>query len=88
MNAIFIGGTSTAGKSYLAQKLAKEYSIPLLSTDTMHEEFKQDPRLEPWVNFYWNKNEAEYYADTSLEAQWQNLVDQSEAFWPSILEKV
>ena len=47
-----------------------------------------DPKLEPWVNFFWNLDEAHYLSTVSAEQHAQNLVNQSEAFWPSILKKV
>jgi len=32
---ILIGGAPTAGKSYVAEKIAKELGIPWISTDTI-----------------------------------------------------
>ncbi len=89
MRAIFITGIPTAGKSYLARMLAEQVGGVHVSTDQIREDdLAKDPRYEPWVNLYWNKNEQEYYTKTSHEEQWATLVEQSEALWPGILERI
>lgn len=88
MSYVFISGIPTSGKSFLANKLAKNLGAFHLDTDTLREEMGKDQKLEPWVNFYWNQDEKKYLTDTSCEEQWQNLVKQSEAFWPTILQKI
>jgi 2-phosphoglycerate kinase len=88
MNKIFITGIPTAGKSYLAKKLADMVGGEVVSTDSMREEISKYPQYKEWVDFYSSKNEKEYYATTSPENQWNNLVAQSEALWPFILDRI
>lgn len=88
MNSVFITGIPTAGKSYLADKIAKSLGITHVKMDAIRDEMVKDPTLEPWVNFFWHKNEAEYYPATPSEEQWQNIVNQSEAFWPTTKKKI
>ena len=85
---IFITGIPTSGKSCLAKKLAEMVGGEVVSTDNMREEMSEDPKYKVWVDFYVSKNEKEYYAATSPEEQWKNLVDQSEALWPFILDRI
>lgn len=85
---VFIGGIPASGKSYLAKKVAKETGAFHLDLDTLRKEMAKNPKLEYWVNFFWNKEEEKYLSETSFEEHWQNLVKQSEAFWPTILDKV
>ncbi len=88
MNSVFITGIPTAGKSYLAKKVADALGISWMKMDAVRDEMKNDPTLESWVNFFWNTNEAEYYPATPPEVQWQNIVNQSEAFWPTKKQKI
>lgn len=43
---------------------------------------KKVPETEYWVNYYWNKDPKGHLASTSCEEQWNDLVKQSDAFWP------
>lgn len=88
MSYVFIGGIPASGKSYLAKKISQKTGAFHLNLDTLRKEMSKDPKLEPWVNFFWNLDEEEYYKNTSCEDQWENLVKQSEAFWPIFLQKV
>jgi dephospho-CoA kinase len=88
MNSVFITGIPTSGKSYLAETIAASLGIECLKMDAVREEMVRDAKLEPWVNFFWNKNEKEYYQNTPPEIHWQNLVKQSEAFWPTKKQKI
>ncbi len=88
MNSVFITGISTAGKSYLAKRVASSLGVDYINLDELRSEMEKDLALEPWVNFYWHKNEAEYYQTTIPEEQWQDLVKQSEAFWPTMKRKI
>lgn len=88
MPYIFISGIPASGKSFLAKKVAQKTGAFHLDTDTLREEMSKDPKIEPWVNFYWNQDEEKYLKETSCEEQWSNLIRQSEAFWPTILEKI
>lgn len=85
---IFITGIPTAGKSYLAKKLADEIGGEWYSDDDMHRELVKDPRFKKWVNFYWDQDEKTYYTSKDYEEQWQDLVKQSEGLWPGILERI
>lgn len=85
---IFITGIPASGKSFLAKKLAESTGGIAVFLDHFREDMAKNPQYEPWVNFYWNKDEYLYYTKTSAEEQWQNLVDQSEAFFPAFLQKI
>ena len=86
----FIGGTSAAGKTHIAKEFAKssELLIHVVSIDDFRKEFAKDPKLKYWVNVLWNKNEDDYWKTITYEEDIGNLVNQSEAFWPRILEIV
>lgn len=85
---IFIGGTPASGKTYLAKKVAEKVGAFHFDLDTLRQEMSKDPKLEYWVNFFFNLDEEKYLKETSCEDHWKNLVGQSEAFWPTILNKV
>jgi 2-phosphoglycerate kinase len=85
---LFITGIPTTGKSYLAKKLAEELGGVAVLLDNHREVLGNDERYKKWVEFYWNKDEKQYYSETPSEEQWKNLVDQSEALWPGFLEKI
>jgi adenylate kinase family enzyme len=87
MSYIFISGIPASGKSYLAGKLAKKTGAYHLKTDDLRKEMSKDPKLKPWVDFYFNLDEKEYYETKSCEDLWENLVNQSEAFWPYLLKR-
>lgn len=82
---LFITGIPTAGKSYLAKKLAHEVGGICVSVDDMREDLSKDERYKKWVNFYLDQDEKTYYTTTTYDEQWKNLVAQSEGFWPGIL---
>lgn len=86
----FIGGTSASGKTYTAREFVKQSGLPIhiVSIDDFRKEFAKDPKLKYWVDVFWNKNEEEYWKTITYEKDIQNLINQSEAFWPSILEIV
>ncbi len=82
---LFITGIPTAGKSYLAKKLAKEVGGICVSVDDMREELSKNEQYKKWVNYYLDQDESIYYTTTTYDEQWKNLVAQSEGFWPGIL---
>lgn len=88
MKKLFITGIPTAGKSYLAEKLANAVGGIWISTDDLREELVKNSRYKHWVNFYLDQNEYEYYTTTDYNQQWKNLVKQSEAIWPGLFEKM
>lgn len=88
MKYAFISGIPASGKSYLARKIAKEVGIKHICIDDWREEMKSDPELEKWVDFFWNQDEVEYWKNTNCDRHWENLKNQSEAFWPAILERI
>ena len=88
MGYVFIGGIPASGKSYLAREIANEIGTVYFGTDDIREKLSKDPELKHWVNFYWDLDEADYYKNTPCEKQWENLTKQSEAFWPTVLEKI
>lgn len=88
MAYVFISGIPASGKSFLAKKIAEKTNSFHLDIDTLRSEMAKDTKLEPWVSFYWNKDERKYLTETSCEEKWSNLVKQSEAFWPFIVKKI
>ncbi len=88
MKYIFISGIPTSGKSYLAEKVAQKTNSIHVNIDDLRSEMKKNPNLKHWVNFFWNKDEEKYWETITPEEHWNNLVKQSEAFWPIILEKI
>lgn len=87
MKYAFIGGIPRAGKSELAEKVARATGAVHIDIDEWREEMGKDPNLEPWVNFFWNKNEGEYWKIVNCEEHWENLKKQSEALWPAIIRR-
>jgi len=85
---IFITGIPTAGKSFLGKKLAEKIGGICVSIDDIRENLSKDERYKKWVNFYLDQDEYIYYATTNPDKQWNNLVKQSEGFWPGILKKI
>lgn len=88
MAYVFISGIPASGKSYLAKKLSKETGAFHLNIDHLRRAMKKDPKLKYWVNLYYKLDEVKYYSETPCEQQWENLKNQSEAFWPFILTKI
>ena len=88
MKYAFISGIPASGKSYLAAKVAKVVGALHIEIDELREEMGKDSELKKWAMFFWNKNEEKYWQNTSCEQQWENLKNQSEAFWPTVLKKV
>lgn len=88
MSYIFISGIPATGKSYLAEKVAETCGMLHIKIDHWRNELRKDKNLKEWVDFFWNKNEKEYWERTSCDEQWENIVKQSEAIWPEILRKI
>ncbi len=86
----FIGGTSAAGKTYVARAFAKQSKLPIhvVSIDDHRREFAKDPKLRYWTDILWNKNEEKYWKTITYKEDIGNLIKQSEAFWSRILEVV
>ncbi len=87
MKCAFITGIPASGKSHLAEKVSKQLGLPHIKIDDLREGMSEKG-LKEWVNFFWNKDEKEYWQNTDCEAHWKNIQDQSEAFWPIILAKI
>ena len=88
MKYAFITGIPAAGKSYLAKTVTQKTNSLHIDIDKLRVEMAKNPNLEPWVNFFSNKDEKEYWEMTTPQEHWENLKKQSEAFWPTILEKI
>jgi len=88
LKKLFITGIPTAGKSYLAHKLANEVGGIAVSLDDFREKLAKNPDYKKWIDFYINKNEEEYLTQTSDEDKWADLVAQSEGLWPAFLEEI
>lgn len=85
---VFITGIPTAGKSYLAKKLAAETGGIVVSVDDMRSDLYKDPEYKKWIDFYHDKDEHAYYTSVPYDEQWNNLVSQSEGMWPGIMKKI
>lgn len=88
MKYVFIGGIPTAGKSFLAKKIADKIGAIYVEIDLLREEMLKDPKLKPWVNWYTNQDEEEYFKKTDNDLGWTHLKNQSEAYWQTIEKKV
>ena len=87
MGYVFISGIPASGKSHLAQKMCEITGALHFKVDDWREEFRVNKNAD-WVDFFWNKNESEYWSKTSCEEHWQNIIEQSEALWPDIVKKI
>jgi len=86
---LFITGIPTAGKSYLADKLALTVGGIHVQVDHIRKELKNNSQYEKWANFYHKQGSGTiYYRTTTYDEQWQNLVNQSEGIWPKVIEKI
>lgn len=88
MKYAFISGIPASGKSYLATKVAKATGALHIEIDEWREEMRSDPELKKWVDFFWDKDEAEYWRATNCDQQWENLKNQSEILWPATLKRM
>jgi len=85
---LFITGIPTAGKSYLARKLAVEIGGISVSLDHLRQGLCEDPdvpqEIKDYIQVYWNKSaiEEEFLTQTPPEELWNVLVEQSKALWP------
>lgn len=86
----FIGGTPAAGKSYLARKFIEKSKLKIeyIEMDTLREKFARDPALDYWVKFLESKDELKYWNKVTAKEHLDNMIAQSEAFWPEIVKKV
>jgi 2-phosphoglycerate kinase len=85
---LFITGIPTAGKTYLAKRLADEVGGVVVILDDFRESLSKDEKYKKWTNFYLNKDEEKYLKETRPEEQWKDLVNQSEGLWPAFLEEI
>ncbi|RJO59961.1 hypothetical protein C4544_06340 [candidate division WS5 bacterium] len=49
---ILIGGSPTAGKSYTARKIAEEFKLPWISTDTIRSQMRKIVRREDYPHLF------------------------------------
>lgn len=86
----FVGGTPAAGKSYLVKKFIEESKLPIdyVEIDLFRKEFAKNSELDKWVKIFSSKDEIKYWDEITEKEHFQNLISQSEAFWPEILKKV
>ncbi|MFH1188981.1 MAG: hypothetical protein V1652_04025 [bacterium] len=88
MKYVFISGIPTAGKSYLSKKVAQKTGCIHVDIDKLRNQMGKNPDIEPWINFFCEKDENKYWENVTPQEHWNNLVKQSEAFWPTIVEKI
>ncbi len=85
---LFITGIPTAGKSHLASALAQKTGGIVVSLDNIRKDLATDPKYKEWVTFYLDRDEKEYFSNTSAEKRWRDLVLQCEAIWPAMLKTI
>lgn len=85
---LFITGIPTAGKSYLAKKLADEVGGICVSVDNLRVELEEDEKYKKWVNYYLDQDEETYYKTTTSEERLGNLLKQSSGLWSGILNEI
>jgi 2-phosphoglycerate kinase len=85
---LFITGIPTAGKSYLAKKLADEVGGICVSVDNLRVELEKDEKYKKWVNYYLDQDEEIYYKTTTSEERLENLMKQSNGLWSGILNEI
>lgn len=88
MKNVFISGIPTAGKSYLADKIAKITGVVHFDIDDLREEMRNDTKYKKWIDFFADQNEKKYWEEHSHEEHWENLKQQSEGIWPFLKEKI
>jgi adenylate kinase len=84
----FITGIPTAGKSYLAKKIANAIGGTPVLLDDFREGLRTEEAYKKWVDFYLDRDESNYLTDTSPDQMWSNLVTQSESLWPAFFKKI
>jgi len=80
-NMLFITGIPASGKTTLAEKLAIELNAIVVNLDDVRDTIKNTEKYEKWISFYFNKDEEKYFNENSPDDRWQDLLDQSEAFF-------
>lgn len=80
--AIILTGTSTAGKSTLAKKLAQETGARRVSADGMRVRLYRDNDYGPAARFYADQPcQKKYFESTNPEVRWEHLRRQSRKLW-------
>lgn len=79
----FIGGIPAVGKSTLAKDISSITGCDVVNFDKLRLEMEKDQNLRPWVNYFADQDETAYWEKTNCDEHWQNLVKQSEMFWPT-----
>jgi 2-phosphoglycerate kinase len=88
MKNVFISGIPTAGKSHLADKIAKITGAVHFNIDDFREEMRSDPKFKQWIDFFADQDEKKYWEEHSHEERWENMKRQSEGIWPFIKNKI
>ena len=70
---LFITGIPTAGKSYLAKKLAKEVGGIAVILDDLRESLVSKDEYKKHVEFYLNQDEETYLKTKTTEEHWGDL---------------
>lgn len=85
---LFITGIPTSGKSYLAKLLSEKTGGIYVNLDEVRDSLSADQTYSKWVNFYEDLGEYEYLTNTSDETKQNDLIAQSEALWPALLQEI
>ena len=88
MKSVFISGIPTAGKSHLADKIAKITGAVHFNIDDFREEMRNNPEFKQWIDFFKDQDEEKYWNEHSHKEHWENLKRQSEGIWPFIKNKI
>jgi adenylate kinase family enzyme len=86
--SLFITGIPTSGKSYPAEKLAKEVIGIAVLLDNYRKDLAKKEKYGKWTDFLFDKNEYEYLTQTTPDQLWKNLVAQSEGLWPAFSQEI
>ena len=86
---ILIGGAPTAGKSYVARKIADELSLPWISTDTIRELMRETVRPEDYPHLFDHaeaagKDAVAYLNQNTAAEIVENHIKENEDVWKGI----
>lgn len=73
---ILIGGSPTAGKSYIARKLAEDLKLPWISTDTIREQMRWIVRKEDYPDLFMHGDPSVSHIDKAVEFLTHNTAEE------------
>lgn len=87
---ILIGGAPTVGKSYVADKIARELNLPWISTDTIREQMRKVLKKKDYPNLFYYANATakmaeEHLGKTSAKQIVKNCNAESVDVWNGVM---